>query len=341
MCYIRGRMLSPLETFKERFGPIRWVMAPMAGISDIIFRSLIRELGAQMVVSELVSAEGLIRKGAKSWELMEYAQEERPVGIQIFGSETAKLLEAAKIVQEQGADFVDINFGCPVKKVVCDGGGAAWLKEPAKMGDMLAELASNLRIPLSIKIRTGWDSDSINANEIVHTAAKAGVAWVAIHGRTRAQAYTGSADWELIRQIAISSPIPILGNGDIVTAAQGRARIDEGYCHAVMIGRGALKNPWIFRELLGAENLDYDFTKLIERHFTLALQHRESRRAFLSLKKFMAWYAAGYHSSSLFRSKIFQTSDINELKSLTFEFFEGKKHQPINDGQPFLMGGHG
>lgn len=334
-------MLPALATFKERFGEIRWVMAPMAGISDVIFRSLIREQGAQMVVSELISSEGLIRKGAKSWELMEFAQDERPVGIQIFGSEPQKLKEAAKIVQEQGADFVDINFGCPVKKVVCDGAGAAWLKEPERMGDMLHTVASALRIPLSIKIRTGWDHDSINAEQIVHTAAKAGVVWVAIHGRTRAQGYSGAADWELIRKIAANSPIPILGNGDILTADQARARINGGYCNAVMIGRGALKNPWIFRDLVHGEQADYDFVKLLNRHFELALQYRESRRAFLSLKKFMAWYAAGFHGASHFRASIFDTHDVNELKDLSFGFFANVKQRPTDNGQPFLMGGHG
>lgn len=312
----------------------------MAGISDIVFRSLIREQGAQMVVSELISAEGLIRKGAKSWELMEFAPEERPVGIQIFGGETPRLKEAAKIVQEQGADFVDINFGCPVKKVVCDGAGAAWLKEPDRMADMLHEVKSALRIPLSIKIRTGWDHETINAEEIVHKAAKAGVEWVAIHGRTRAQGYAGSADWDIIKKIAASSPIPVIGNGDIITAAQGHKRINEGYSHAVMIGRGALKNPWIFRELLG-EEVDFDFPKLLTRHFELALQYRESRRAYLTLKKFMAWYASGYVGASQFRASIFETHDVEELKTLVFNFFGNVRYKPVNDGQPFLMGGHG
>ncbi len=334
-------MLPALQTFKERYGDIRWVMAPMAGISDVIFRSLIREMGAQLVVSELISSEGLIRKGSKSWELMEFSQAERPVGIQIFGSDPQKLKEAAKIVQEQGADFVDINFGCPVKKVVSDGAGAAWLKEPERMGDMLATVASALRIPLSIKIRTGWDHESINAEQVVHTAAKAGVVWVAIHGRTRAQAYTGSADWELIKKISNSSPIPILGNGDVVTSDIARARIDGGYCHAVMIGRGALKNPWIFRELVSGGAVDYDFTVLLNRHFELALQYRESRRAFLSLKKFMAWYAAGIHGAAQFRASIFETNDVQELKDLCLTFFTNVRHRPIENGQPFLMGGHG
>jgi nifR3 family TIM-barrel protein len=250
------------------------------------------------------------------------------------------MVEAARIVQGEGADFVDINFGCPVKKVVCDGGGSAWLRDPAAMGKLLVAMKSALRIPLTIKVRTGWDETSINVPDVVRVAAESGVAWVAIHGRTRAQGYAGHADWELIRRVAVDSAIPILGNGDLVTAAQARKRLDEGYCHAVMIGRGALKNPWIFRELAG-ETVEYDFPKLIEEHFELAIARKGTKRAFLSLKKFLAWYASGYPYASQFRSRLFQTNDVEELRGLAKEFFERITYQPVDDGQPFLMGGHG
>jgi nifR3 family TIM-barrel protein len=253
------------------------------------------------------------------------------------------MVEAAKIVQEDGADFVDINFGCPVKKVVCDGSGSAWLKTPSKMGELLSTLKSNLRIPLTIKVRTGWDDQNRNVKEVVKVAAQCGVSWVAIHGRTRAQGYSGLADWELIREVAISSPIPIIGNGDIITAAQAKRRIEEGYSHAVMIGRGALKNPWIFQDILETERTStYDLVQLIHEHFQLAIEKKDRDRAFLSLKKFMGWYAAGYPYSSAFRGSIFQTNDVDELRDLALEFF-GKQgfQKPVDDGQPFLMGGHG
>ena len=177
--------LPPITLFESRFGPIRHLMAPMAGISDTVFRTLIREMGAQAVVSELVSAEGIVRKGQKTLDLRAYGEAERPVGIQIFGHDVRTLTEAARFVQGEGADFVDINFGCPVKKVVCDGGGAAWLRDPVELGKLLASLKSALRIPLTIKVRTGWDEDSRNVAEVVHVAAESGVSWVAIHGRTR------------------------------------------------------------------------------------------------------------------------------------------------------------
>lgn len=335
-------MLPPIQIFKERFGEIRYLMAPMAGITDTVFRSLIREMGAQAVVSELLSAEGLVRGGKKTLELMAFGEAERPVGIQLFGHDIGTLTEAAKIVQAEGADFVDINFGCPVKKVVCDGGGAAWLKDPVALGKLLTAMKSQLRIPLTIKVRTGWDEQSRNVAEVVKVAADSGVAWVAIHGRTRAQGYSGIADWSLIREVAHASSIPIIGNGDIITAKHATDRIEQGYSHAVMIGRGALKNPWIFREVLGLDGVNYDFLALISRHFELAIEKKGSTRAFLSLKKFLAWYAAGYPRSSSFRASIFATHDVDELRELAFSFFSNINHVPkVDDGQPFLMGGHG
>lgn len=333
--------LAPISIFSERFGESRWFLAPMAGITDIVFRRLMRTMGADVVISELVSSEGLVRGGAKTRELMAFCDEERPVGIQIFGSDTQRLIEAARIVQEEGADFVDINFGCPVKKVVCDGAGAAWLREPQKMGEMLSAVKASLRIPLTIKVRTGWDETSRNVAEVVRVAADAGVAWVAIHGRTRAQGYSGSADWDLIRHVAHRSTIPVIGNGDLVKSDQAIGRLGDGYSHAVMIGRGALKNPWIFQEAKGIEP-DYDFLSLIERHFDLALELKGRTRAFLSLKKFLAWYAAGFSGASIFRASIFQTKDVEQLRQLAIDYFGRFNHQRVvNDDQPFLMGGHG
>jgi len=318
-------------------------MAPMAGITDTVFRSLIREMGAQAVISELVSSEGLVRGGTKTRDLIRFDDAERPVGIQIFGSDVKTMTAAARIVESEGADFVDINFGCPVKKVVCDGGGAAWLKEPEKMEALLSEIKSALRIPLTIKIRTGWDDTSRNAGEIVAAAARAGVAWVAIHGRTRAQGYAGLSDWDYIKGIAADSPIPVIGNGDILSAEDAWSRINGQFSHAVMIGRGALKNPWIFQEIFSPEGVsDRDLWALIERHFELAISKKDSVRAYLSLKKFMGWYAAGYPYSSQFRANIFRTSDITELKNLAFDYFSSiRLDERKTETQPFLMGGHG
>ncbi|NBV49950.1 tRNA dihydrouridine synthase DusB [bacterium] len=336
-------MLQPIDLFQERFGSVRYMLAPMAGITDTVFRLLMRKMGSQVVISELLSSEGLVRGGARTRQMLKFDERERPVGIQIFGSSPETMAEAAKIVQEEGADFVDINFGCPVKKVVCDGSGSAWLKHPEKMGELLSFIKSHLRIPLTIKVRTGWDDQTRNVKDVVRIAAQCGVSWVAIHGRTRAQGYSGLADWEIIRETAISSPIPIIGNGDVLTAAQAHQKIEDGYCHAVMIGRGALKNPWIFQEILsGTEGMEYNLVELINEHFELAIEKKDRDRAFLSLKKFMGWYASGYPYSSAFRGAIFQTNDVDDLKKLALDFFAQLGSQkPTDNGQPFLMGGHG
>ena len=334
-------MLPPIEIF-ERSGPVRYFMAPMAGITDTVFRLLMREMGAEVVISELISAEGILRRGKRTWDLMSFCEAERPVGIQIFGSTVDSLVEAAKMVEGEGADFVDINFGCPVKKVVCDGGGAAWLKDPIALGRLLSSITRNLSIPLTIKVRTGWDDSSRNTFEVVRIAADCGVRWVAIHGRTRAQGYSGLADWEFIRSVAQSSPIPIIGNGDILTADQARDKIAQGYAHGVMIGRGALKNPWIFREIFGRADGNYDFINLVNRHFDLSIEKRDRFRAFLSLKKFLSWYASGYPNCSTFRAKLFSTPNVDELRSVSMEYFAKVSYLPkTDDGRPFLMGGHG
>jgi nifR3 family TIM-barrel protein len=335
-------MLAPIHTFKEKYGDIRYLLAPMAGITDIVFRSLMRKMGSQAMVSELISSEGLVRGGAKTRALLMFSNEERPIGIQIFGSNIETMSQAAKIVEQEGADFVDINFGCPVKKVVCDGGGAAWLKSPLELSKLLTEIKKSIQIPLTIKIRTGWDENTRNALEVSQIAYNCGVDWVAIHGRTRSQGYSGLSDWEYIKSISENSKIPIIGNGDILDAKSAIDKINNRYSHGVMIGRGALKNPWIFQEIMGHENIQKNFIQLILEHFDMALRYKERRNAYLSLKKFLGWYAAGLPNSSQFRYKMFTTLDFDELKQMSLEYFSSVEfHQKAVENEPFLMGGHG
>jgi len=251
-------MLKPRNPF---------ILAPMAGITDMPFRRLMSKLGVGCVISEFVSAHALIQSQKKRDRYLSYHDDERPVGIQLFGDTAEALAEASKIVEATGVDFVDINMGCPVPKVTKKGGGSAWLSRPEELGAMLAQVKSAINIPLTIKIRTGWDSQSINAKEVVHIAAEEGVEWVAIHGRTRTQGYSGHADWAMIREVAESAKIPIIGNGDIVSGPLAAARLIESGCAGVMIGRGALKNPWIFMEAVEAleklEALDDEAVKIL------------------------------------------------------------------------------
>jgi tRNA-dihydrouridine synthase B len=229
-----------------------FVLAPMAGITDMPFRRLMKRMGAGLVISEFVSAHAIVYGGPRVGKYMSFHPDERPVGIQIFGGDDQILAEASKKLEDHGVDFVDINMGCPVPKVTRKGGGSAWLCQTSEMGAMLKRVKAAIKIPLTVKIRTGWDSSTINAQEIIHICAEEGVEMVAVHGRTRAQGYAGSADWDLIAQLSAEAKIPVIGNGDLVSGPLAAARLALSGCSMAMIGRGALKNPWIFKESVEA-----------------------------------------------------------------------------------------
>lgn len=230
-----------------------FIVAPMAGITDMPFRQLMKRLGAGGVISEFVSAHLVTQKdNPRKQKYLAFHPEERPVGIQLFGGDEDILADAAKVLEGHGVDYVDLNLGCPVPKVTRKGGGSAWLCHPVDLAKMLAKVKSSINIPLTIKIRLGWDAETINAEEIVRIAHEEGVAWVAIHGRTRTQGYSGHADWEKIAQIAAGTKMPIVGNGDVVSGPLAAARLIDAGVAGVMIGRAALKNPWIFQESVEA-----------------------------------------------------------------------------------------
>ena len=216
------------------------------------FRRLMRRMGAGGVISEFVSAHAVVSRAPTLKKYLAFHQDERPVGIQLFGGDEKVLAEAAKIVEGVGVDFVDINLGCPVPKVTKKGGGSAWLCHPSDLAAMLALVKKSISIPLTIKIRTGWDEQNKNAREILKIAEDTGIAAVAIHGRTRMQGYAGQADWDFIREVTENTPVPIIGNGDVITGPLAAARLRTAGCAGVMIGRGALKNPWIFQEAMEA-----------------------------------------------------------------------------------------
>jgi nifR3 family TIM-barrel protein len=330
-----------------------YVLAPMAGITNAPFRLLMREQGAGVVVSELISATGMEYESKKTLHLCAFFDEERPVGLQIFGERPEHLVTAARALETRGVDFVDINLGCPVPKVVSKGGGAAMLRDPRKLYEALSQVKQAIRIPLTIKIRTGWDACSVNAIECVHAGAEAGVAWVAIHGRTRAQAYEGSADWELIARVKEKSPVPIIGNGDILTAEQAIARLRESGCDAVMIGRGALRDPFIFRRIAELEGRAGEVTgastywSLIERHMELMRRMFNDFYVGIQLRKFMTWYSAGIEGASAFRKSLYEAPNDESGTARVIElgraFFDRpdvcKQHSFLKE--PFLKGGHG
>lgn len=225
-----------------------FVLAPMAGITDSRFRSFMRGLGCGPVVTELVSAHGIEHKSHRTLALMDFEEIQRPVGIQLFGETPEVLAKATKVVEEAGADFVDLNFGCPVPKVVKKGAGSAILKDLPQVERVFRAVKSATCLPVTAKIRTGWDESSKNAEKVAEIAYNEGLTWVAIHGRTRAAGYSGKADWEYIASVKAKSKIPVIGNGDIHNAETAVGRLRETGCDGVMIGRGCLKNPWIFQE---------------------------------------------------------------------------------------------
>lgn len=326
-----------------------FLLAPMAGITDCVFRSFMKKQGAGILTSELISANGLFYNSEKTKKLMRFFESERPIGIQIFGEDEEALVNAAQYVEQLGADFVDINLGCPVKKVVKKGAGSALLKEPDKLRRICRNIKNKIEIPLTIKIRTGWDQENRNALDIVQLAYDEGVTWVAIHGRTRSQAYTGKADWDYIAGIKANSPIPIIGNGDLTSATIAVSRLKDSKCDGVMIGRGALKNPWIFQQSLKLLNnqdfqpLSFDYLPLFQHIKESAEGEMEDRVLCLILRKLANWYSSGLPGSGEFRRQIFSARGINETFAAIETYYRGLNPTLRKDTshEAFLMGGHG
>ncbi|HPA73110.1 MAG TPA: tRNA-dihydrouridine synthase family protein, partial [Spirochaetota bacterium] len=222
------------------------ILAPMAGYTDSVYRRIARRHGAALTVTELISAEGIVRLNKKTKKLLHFTDAERPLGIQIFGNSPEVMGEAARAVGEMGPDLIDINMGCCSQKVCQSGMGAALLKDPAALGRIAESVVKSVRLPVSAKIRIGWDFASRNYREVVSALEGAGVDFITVHGRTRSQMYSGEADWDIIGEIASASRLPIVGNGDIGSHGEALRRLAESGCAAVMVGRGAVGNPWVF-----------------------------------------------------------------------------------------------
>ncbi len=338
--------IHPLDQLKKN----PFVLAPMAGITDCAFRTFMRKLDASVVVTELVSATGIEYKSQRTMDLMAFDESQRPIGIQLFGEDAEIIAKGAQVAETQGADFVDLNFGCPVPKVVKKGAGSAMMKDLVVMQKVLSSTVQAVKIPVTIKIRTGWDSTQRNALDVCNIAYNEGITWVAIHGRTRAQGYSGEADWEFISEIKAKSKIPILGNGDILSPQKAVSRLKESGCDGVLIGRGALKNPLIFADALSlwkGESLRVDLKRNYKSIFldlSLAIKaHSSEHIVNIQLKKFASWFSTGYQGSSAFRKQIFQLKDNDEVLSLALDFFGSisdiEQEDTSNDN--FLMGGHG
>ena len=321
-------------------------LAPMAGITDICYRQLMDEMGAGVLVSELVSAKGLLYNSGKTHKMIGiHPNSKSLVGIQLFGESEEDIINAAHFVKEAGASFVDINLGCPVKKVVKKGCGAALMRDPAYLETFLTKIKYGIELPLTVKMRTGWSHDELNIHECVIAAYNAGCEWVALHGRTRAQGYEGEADWDLITEVKQRAKLPIIGNGDIRTVDQAQALLKGSGVDAVMIGRGALRNPWIFKECIGLDQNDFEGPcEVLGRYHDLLRTKYDLRSTLISLRKFSSWLVYGYPGAAAFRSSMYHLLTIDELIQSARIFFNRVAHLPqpkFKSSESFMASGHG
>jgi nifR3 family TIM-barrel protein len=302
-------------------------LAPMAGVSDKIFRQLCKERGADVLVTEFVSAEGVFRRNERTREYLDFDECERPLGVQLFGGNAGHMAEAAKhVVDWVQPDFIDLNFGCPVNKVVAKNGGSALLKDcPALAAVAEAVVKACAPLPVTAKIRIGWDDSSINATNVAKILESLGIAAIAVHGRTRAQGYSGAADWNVIGQVVEAVGIPVIGNGDITNAADVARRREETGIAGVMIGRAAMSSPWIFRqikhELATGELLEppsfSERWELIRRHCELAVQEwKNEDQAMRSMRARLMAYSKGFPGSKALREKLQHVSRLAELDEI-------------------------
>ena len=308
--------------------PNRTVLAPMAGVTDRPFRILCKRMGCGMLVSEMISAKGLTYNNERTWELLESDPEEQPLVVQLFGSESMIMAKAAYALQHRGARCIDINMGCPVPKVVSSGEGSALMKRPELVAELVSAVVDAVTIPVTVKIRKGWDENSVNCVEIAKICEQYGAAALAVHARTRAQFYSGVADWSAIADVKRSVNIPVFGNGDIFSAVDAVRMCETTRCDAVMVGRGAMGNPWIFREiihyamtgkLLAAPDVDERVTMLLEQ-MRMLIQQKGEQRAIKEMRSHAAWYTKGLRNSARLREQFNKADSAARFKEI-FQMF--------------------
>ena len=294
----------------------RFVLAPLAGITDGAFRRICFQMGAAMACSEMVSAKGLFYGDKKTGKLLEILPGEGPVGYQIFGHEPDIMAFAARELDKYDNAFLDINMGCPVPKVVKNHEGSYLMKDPDLCFDLVQACVKNTTKPVTVKIRAGWDKDHINAAEVAGACESAGAAAVAVHGRTREQYYSGKADWSVIAAVKRAvSRIPVIGNGDVMSRADGIRMMEETGCDLVMIGRGALGNPWIFDKDHEGRPSPEELKAVMLRHLTDTAELKGDHIAVLEMRKHVGWYLKGRPGAAAFRDEVNRIDDINELKN--------------------------
>lgn len=300
------------------------ILGPMAGVTDLAFRRLCREQGCDLLYTEMVSAKAIHFNNKNTRELLRTEEDESPIAVQIFGSDPKIMAEAARKMEELPFDIIDVNMGCPVPKIVNNNEGSALMKDPKRVEKILTEIVKAVKKPVTVKIRKGFDENTINAVEIAKISENAGVSAIAVHGRTREEYYSGKADWEIIRQVKDTVKIPVIGNGDVNQPEDVKKIMDQTGCDGVMIGRAARGNPWIFsraREymrsniLLPSPNME-EIKTMIHKHALLAVQYKGEYTAIREMRKHVAWYTAGLPHSAKIRHDVNQVSTLRELEEI-------------------------
>lgn len=309
------------------------ILAPMAGISNPAYMKICEEMGVGYAVTELISAEAIVRGNKKTYDMFKgYDRLSIPVAVQLFGSNPEVLAKAAKIVEDMNLfSAIDINMGCPVPKVALrSGAGSALLKDLDKVKKVVSSLVSAVSMPITVKIRSGWDSNSINAVEVAKVCEKAGASAIFVHARTRSQGYSGKADWNIIKEVKKSVSIPVIGNGDIRSLKDAKDMLSLTNCDAVMIGRGALGNPWLIKQI--SEGLEGEITNIkitsvdkinmCLKHLNLLVELKGEKLAALEIRTHISWYLKGIKNSVEIKNKVYQTKKIDDIITILNDFKE-------------------
>ena len=312
------------------------VLAPMAGVCNSAFRKIIKEMGCGLIYAEMVSDKGMIYNSQKTKDMLYFEECERPIAQQIFGSDKSTFASAAKMVEDiMHPDIIDINMGCPVPKVAIKSqAGSALLKDPEKIRDIVSSVVKTVKVPVTVKIRSGWDTNSINAVEVAKICEEAGASAITVHGRTRSQGYSGNVDLDIIKKVIENVNIPVIGNGDITSLESAKKMIEYTGCDAIMIGRGVLGNPWLIKELVTY----FDTGEIIEKpsyeekinmcfhHLEYLLKIKPEKTAVLEMRSFVAWYIKGLPNAQSVKNEVFKAKTSDELKKILNNYLKVLKN---------------